>query len=83
MRTSTKIWLVAAILLILSGCMVFGGVMSMLGWNFEKLSTVKYESNEHTVTEPYRGISIRTVSADIVLVPSDGSDRASAAARCI
>jgi DUF4097 and DUF4098 domain-containing protein YvlB len=46
----------------------------MYKWDFSKLSTVKYESNEHTVIEPYRGISIRTVSADIVLVPSDGSD---------
>ena len=48
MRTRTKIWLVAAILLILSGCMVFGGVMSMLGWNFEKLSNKFNKGDAHS-----------------------------------
>ena len=71
MRTGTKIWLVAAILLILSGCMVFGGVMSMLGWNFEKLYTVKYETNHHEITEAYTGISLATDTADVTLVLSE------------
>ena len=74
MKRRTAIWMIVGGTLILLGCMIFLGVMTMYKWDFSKLSTVKYESNEHTVTEPYRGISIRTVSADIVLVPSDGSD---------
>ena len=71
MRTSRKIWLIAAILLILSGCILFGGVMGMLGWDFKKLSTVKYETNFHEITEAYTGISLVTDTADVTFVLSE------------
>lgn len=71
MRTSRKIWLIAAILLILSGCILFGGVMGMLGWDFKKLSTVKYETNRHEITEAYTGISLVTDTADVTFVLSE------------
>ena len=71
MRKSTKIWLIAAACLVLIGCIMFGGVMSMLKWDFTKLSTVKYETNNYEIFEDYQNISIVTDTADIVFVPSE------------
>ena len=70
MKTSTKVWLVAAAVLVLAGCILFAGVMAVLGWDFGGLSTVDYESNTHEVKEFFDGISIRTDTADIVFAPS-------------
>ncbi len=70
MKKATKIWLIIAACLVLLGGIVFGGVMTMLKWDFTKLSTVKYETNEYEVGEAFQNISIVTDVADIVLVPS-------------
>ena len=45
MSKASKIWLVVAASLVALGIIIFGVVMSMLEWNFAKLSTVKYETN--------------------------------------
>lgn len=71
MRTRTKVWLIIAASLVLIGCIIFGGVMSMLKWDFAKLSTSKYESNDYEIREDYKHISIITNTADIVFVPSE------------
>ena len=74
MKRSTKIWLITATALIVCGIAAFGGIMLMFKWDFSKLSTVKYETNEHTVTSEYKGISVITDTADVVFLPSyDGS----------
>ena len=71
MRTKTKIWLIAGISLILMGCILFGGAMSMLKWDFTKLSTLKYETNEHAIVESFKEIDIVTDTADITFVPAE------------
>lgn len=71
MKRATKIWLIAAGALVLTGCILFAGVMSTLGWDFAKLSTVQYETNTHTVDAPFRDIALTTDTADIVLALSD------------
>jgi len=71
MRTRTKVWLITAASLVLIGCIVFGGAMSMLKWDFTKLSTAKYERNAHEISENYKNISIITNTADIVFMPSE------------
>lgn len=71
MRKCTKIWLITAASLILLGGILYVGVMSMLGWNFKNLSTVRYETNEYEISEAYQSISVVTDTADIVLVPSE------------
>ncbi len=71
MRTKTKVWLVIAVSLVLIGCFVFGGVMSMLKWDFTKISTVKYERNGYEINENYKDIFVKTDTADIVFVPSE------------
>ena len=71
MSNATKIWLIISAALILVGGIVFGGVMAELNWDFSKLSTVKYQTNEYELNEGFQNISIETDTADIVLVPSE------------
>ena len=71
MRTRTKVWLIIAASFVLVGGIIFGGVMSMHKWDFTKLSTVKYETNNYEITENFNNISIITDTADVVFVPSE------------
>ena len=71
MNKTTKIWLIIAASLMLIGCIIFVGVMSILKWDFTKLSTGKYETNHYEITEKFKNISIITDTADILFVPSE------------
>ena len=71
MRTRTKVWLIIAAFLVLIGCFLFVGIMSMLEWDFAKLSTFKYETNNYEIAENFNNISIITDTADILFVPSE------------
>ena len=76
MKTKTKVWLIIAASLVLIGCILFAGAMSMLNWDFTKLSTVKYETNTYEISEAFDTISINTDTADIAFVVSnDGTCR--------
>ena len=70
MNKKTKIWLIVAASLVLAGALMFGGVMSVLNWNFKRLSGVKYETKEYTLDGEYSDISVKTDSADIAFFPS-------------
>lgn len=71
MKKATKVWLIAAAALILVGCILFAGVMTKLDWDFKKLSTHKYETNTHAVTNSFRHVSITANTADIKFVPTE------------
>lgn len=73
MRKSTKIWLIIASSLVVIGCAIFGGVMTMLKWDFTKLSTDKYETNLHEIDENYTNISIEANTTDIVFEYSENA----------
>lgn len=73
MTKAAKAWLITGIVLIVTGSIIFGGVMMALNFDFKKLSTVKYETNEHIITEAYSDIRIDTDTADIVFVPADST----------
>ena len=76
MRRTTKIWLITAASLVLLGCILFVGVMTALKWDFSKLSTVKYETNTHEISELFGDISLTTDTADIMFALSgDGKCR--------
>jgi len=45
-------------------------VMMALKWDFSKLSTVQYETNEYEITDTFQDINIVTDTADIELIPS-------------
>ena len=74
MNKWTKIWIITAAILILIGCMIFGGMMMALKWDFAKLSTVKFETNNYVLDTDFSNISVKTDTADIVFAASqDGS----------
>lgn len=76
MKKATKVWLFIAVSLVLIGCIIFVGVMSMFKWDFSKLSTVKYETNNYEISKEFDGISMKTDTADIILaVSKDGKCR--------
>ena len=67
----TKIWIITAAVFVLAGTLIFAGVMTMLKWDFTKLSTVKYETNVHEIDKVFDSISIDTDTADITFALSD------------
>ena len=71
MRNAKKIWLIVAAALVVLGLLTWAVVMSIFGWNFSKLNTAKYETNEYTVTEVFNDISIDTKTANIEFLLSD------------
>ena len=73
MSRAIKIWLIVATSLVLIGGIVFAGVMATLQWDFTKLSTNKYETNEYEITEGFSAISIDVDTTDVKFVPSEDS----------
>ena len=76
MGKKTKIWLLVAVSLFLGGCILFGVAMTMLNWDFNRLSTIKYETNQYEITDDYLNITIVSKTADITFaVSEDGKHR--------
>lgn len=73
MSKSVKIWLIIATSLVITGCIIFGTVLTILGWDFMKLSTSKYETNRYEISEAYSNITIVSDTADVKLVASDST----------
>ena len=71
MEKKTVNLLIIATSLIVAGCLIFGGVMFVLGWDFSKLSTKKYETNTYEMTDAINKIDINTNTANTVFVPTD------------
>ncbi len=71
MSKRAKRWLIIASSLVLIGCILFGGVMIMLKWDFTKLSTTKYETNTYEINEEFSDVLIVTDTADMAFVPSE------------
>lgn len=71
MGRKIKVWLIIATSLVLFGCIIFGGVMSMFKWDFTKLSTVQYETNSYEISGSFDNISINADTADITFIPSN------------
>ena len=75
MKTKTKVLSVISTLLIIAGGIIFTVVMFGLKWDFKKLSTVKYETNEYVISESFENISILTKTADVSFELSDGETK--------
>ena len=73
MTKKTIVWLIIGAFLVVLGCAVFGGVMMALKWDFLKLSTIVYETNEYEFSEKIEDISVALDTADLVFVPSNDS----------
>ena len=74
MNGTTKPWLMIAASLTALGLILFAGSMTAYGWDFSRLSTVKYETNTYEVSGSFDKISIDEDTAKIELAPSpDGT----------
>ena len=71
MSKTEKIWIIVAASLVLVGCLIFGGIMMALDWNFLKLSTTKYDAKSYEITENFTSISVKTNTADVIVAPSE------------
>lgn len=72
----TKKRLLISAALILTGGSIFASAMSILNWNFGKLSTSKFETSVHDISGRIDDISISTSTADVtVLLAEDGVAR--------
>ena len=71
MKKATKIWLITAASLILIGCLIIGGVILAMGFDFTKLSTGKYELTKHEISEDFNDISVNIDTADIIFALSE------------
>lgn len=71
MKAATKVWLIVAAALILTGAIIFAGVITMLNWDFSGLSTDKYQTNEYALSDAFRNIAIVTDTAEIDFVAAD------------
>ena len=73
MSKKCKVWLIVAAVLVLAGIGLFAGVMTMLDWDFKKLSRDKFETNEYILEQSYEKISVDTQAVDVVLMPVEGT----------
>ncbi|MBR6533118.1 MAG: DUF4097 family beta strand repeat protein [Clostridia bacterium] len=73
MSKRTKTWLIIAASLVLVGGIIFTGVMTVLKWDFTKLSTSKYYTNSYEINQNYENISIISDTADILFLPAKNS----------
>lgn len=71
MRKTIKIWLIIAAFLVVVGCIMFVLVMSAYQYDFDKLSTEKFETNIYEISDEFSNISMNTDAADITFVLSD------------
>lgn len=68
-----KVWLIIAFVLIITGVMVFSLALSVLKWDFNGLGTVKYTTDEYSITDKFNSISINADIADVsVNLAEDG-----------
>ena len=53
MRKNRKIWLLVAVSFVVIGGVILGGIMNIFHWDFTKLSTVKYQTNNYNFNESF------------------------------
>lgn len=75
MRKKTLLWLSAGALLVLLGGAIFFGALVAAKFDFLKFSTSIYEDKIYEITEDFASISVLATTADIAVVPTDGTAR--------
>lgn len=65
MENTTKLWIIAATLLIFIGSVIFVVIMSIHNWDFKKISTKKFTTNIYEISEDFNNLSFNTDTADI------------------
>ena len=71
MRIATRFMLILAGVLVLAGAVLVFLAMSRSHWKLSGLSTAKLVTNEYTVYDTFRDISIDSNSEDILIATSE------------
>ena len=71
MKRATKIWLIAAGVLVLMGALIFLGALVAVDFDFRRFSTVKFETNIYEIGEAFDQIDVDVKTADVIFAPSD------------
>lgn len=71
MKKATKVWLIVAAALMVAGVTLCAVCFVGIGFDVWRFETVKYETNEYTVTESFENLIILTETANINLIPSE------------
>lgn len=71
MSSTKKALLITATALVLTGCIMFAAVMTVLNWDFKKISTEKYQTNNYEIAEEFKNILVTTNVANVIFVASD------------
>lgn len=71
MNKRRRNWLIAGSAMTVLGLLLFAAAMMTLEWDFVKLSTVAYETNQYAIGSDFRDISVDTDTADIHFLPSE------------
>lgn len=71
MSKKTIVWLIIATFLVFLGSAMFTVAIAESNWDFAKLGTVKYETNNYQIDEEFQNVSLQTDTANIVLVPAE------------
>ncbi len=74
MSKAAIVWLIVAAALVFLSMIFFVITMSVNDWDFTKLSTFNYETNEHEIRDSFVNISVKTDTADIQFIPYDGGN---------
>ena len=72
-KTKTTILIIAIILLIVGVIVCFCAATAM-GFDFKKLATSKYITNEHKISDDFTKISVETNTADVIFALSEDGE---------
>ncbi len=70
MRKSSMGWLIAAVLLIVLGAVIFVVIMSTRKWDFKEIGNVEYKEYTFDITDNFTNIDVDTDTEDITFKPS-------------
>ncbi|MBE6619065.1 MAG: DUF4097 domain-containing protein [Ruminococcaceae bacterium] len=71
MKRSLKIWLIAALVLVAIGMIVFLAAFAVLDFDFGRLDTMNYETNIYEVEENFDKISVNVKTEDVLFKLSE------------
>lgn len=74
MKKAAKGWLIAATVLTIAGLLTITGALAAVGFDVTKLNTVKYVSEEKSISESFDSIAINVETAGIELAPSEDKE---------
>ena len=70
MSTTAK-WVIASVVLLALGAVVFGISFASAGFDPRRLSAAEYETEEVGISGPFRNISVESAAEKVVLAPSE------------